>query len=300
MELNHKAGFVSIVGKPNVGKSTLMNVLVGERLSIITSKAQTTRHRIMGILNGTHKGTDFQMIYSDTPGIIKPLYELHKSMMNFVHGSLEDADVIIFVTDIFEKYDEEDVIQKLQRIDNVPVIVLINKIDLATETQVKEKIAHWRERFPTHEILAISALQQANTTYVFERLIELLPQHPPYFPKDELTDKPERFFVSEMIREKIFLNYKKEIPYSSEVVVIAFKEEEDIIRIATEIYVERVSQRAIIIGHKGESIKKVGTEARIDLEKFFQKKIFLETFVKVEPDWRSRANKLKEFGYVQD
>jgi GTP-binding protein Era len=298
--MDHKAGFVSIIGKPNVGKSTLMNILVGERLSIITSKAQTTRHRIMGILNGNHKGVDFQMVYSDTPGIIKPMYELHKSMMSSVNGSLEDADVILFVTDIFEQHDEEVIIQKLQRIDHIPVFVLINKIDLATEEQVKEKMAYWQERFPKQEVLAISALKEANTGYVFERLIDKLPVHPPYFPKDELTDKPERFFVSEKIREKIFLNYKKEIPYSTEVVVLAFKESEDIIKIATEIYVERVSQRAIIIGHKGESIKKVGTEARLDLEKFFQKKIFLETFVKVEPDWRSKANKLKEFGYQQD
>jgi GTP-binding protein Era len=299
-QLNHKAGFVSIVGKPNVGKSTLMNVLVGERLSIITSKAQTTRHRIMGILNGQHNGVDFQLVYSDTPGIILPKYELHKSMMTFVHSSLEDADVILFVTDIFEKYDEDDVINKLSRIDHVPVILLINKIDLATEEQIEEKIAHWRERFPTQDILPISALKEQNTGLIFDSIVERLPVHPPYFDKEELTDKPERFFASEIIREKIFKNYKKEIPYSCEVAVVAFKEEENIIRISAEIYVERITQRAILIGHKGESIKKVGTQAREEMEKFFGKKVFLEQFIKVEPDWRSKAQKLKQFGYSQD
>jgi GTPase len=297
MEQNHRAGFVSIVGKPNVGKSTLMNVLVGERLSIITSKAQTTRHRIMGILNGTHNGTDFQLIYSDTPGIIKPQYELHKSMMNFVHGSLEDADVILFVTDIFEQYDEDDVIEKLAKISDVPVILLINKIDLATLEQVSEKMAHWRERFPSQAILPIAALHETNTGEVFDRIVGLLPMHPPYFDKDQLTDRPERFFAAEIIREKIFLNYKKEIPYSSEVVVMTFKETEEIIKISAEIYVERATQRAIVIGHKGESLKKVGTQAREELEKFFQKKVFLETYVRVEPDWRKKQQFLQKMGY---
>ena len=296
-QINHKAGFVSIVGKPNVGKSTLMNVLVGERLSIITSKAQTTRHRIMGILNGNHKGTDFQLVYSDTPGIILPIYELHKSMMTFVHSSLEDADVILFVTDIFEKYDEDDVIDKLARIDHIPVLLLINKIDLATEEQIAEKIAHWRERFPTQDIIPISALKEQNTGSIFDSIVEHLPDHPPYFDKEELTDKPERFFASEIIREKIFLNYKKEVPYSCEVSIAAFKEEENIIRISAEIYVERVTQRAILIGHKGESIKKVGIQAREAMEKFFGKKVFLEQFIKVEPDWRSKQQKLRMFGY---
>lgn len=296
----HKAGYVSIVGKPNVGKSTLMNVLVGERLSIITSKAQTTRHRIMGILNGTHEGQEFQLVYSDTPGIIKPMYELHKSMMSFVHGSLEDADVILFVTDIFEQYDEDEVIEKLARVSHIPVLLLINKIDLATPAQIEEKIEHWRQRFVSQTIIPISALTEGNIDKVFEMIVDALPLHPPFFPKDELTDKPERFFASEMVREKIFQNYKKEIPYSTEVVITAFKEDEEIIRIAAEIYVERVSQRAIVIGHKGESLKKVGMQARVEMEKFFQKKVFLETFVKVEPDWRSRQNKLKEFGYQQD
>jgi GTP-binding protein Era len=299
-QINHKAGFVSIIGKPNVGKSTLMNVLVGERLSIITSKAQTTRHRIMGILNGQHNGVDFQLVYSDTPGIILPKYELHKSMMSFVHSSLEDADIILFVTDIFEKYDEDDVINKLARINHVPVLLFINKIDLATEEQVQEKIAHWRERFPTQAIIPISALGQKNIGSIFDTIVNSLPNHPPYFEKDELTDKPERFFASEIIREKIFKNYKKEIPYSCEVAITAFKEEDNIIRISSEIYVERVTQRAIIIGHKGESIKKVGIQAREELEKFFGKKVFLEQFVKVEPEWRSKAQKLKQFGYSQD
>jgi GTPase len=296
---NHKAGFVSIIGKPNVGKSTLMNVLVGERMSIITSKAQTTRHRIMGILNGKHNDTEFQLVYSDTPGIIKPIYELHRSMMTFVHTSLEDADIILFVTDIFEQFDENDVIQKLARISHIPVILLINKIDLASEDQVKEKIAHWRERFPTQSIVPISALKEQNIGLIFDEIVEKLPTHPPFFDKDQLTDKPERFFAAEMIREKIFLNYKKEVPYSSEVVVVAFKEDETIIRISAEIYVERVTQRAILIGHKGESIKKVGIQAREDMEKFFGKKVFLETFIKVEPDWRSKEGKLKNFGYNQ-
>jgi GTPase len=284
----HKAGFVSIIGKPNVGKSTLMNVLVGEKLSIITSKAQTTRHRIMGILNGTHDGTEFQLVYSDT----------HKSMMRFVHTSLDDADVILFVTDLFEKHDENDVIEKLKRIE-APVFLIINKIDLATEEQVQEKLAYWKEHFPTQELIPISALKQFNTDTLLSRIIERLPVHPPYFPKDELTDKPERFFASEIIREKIFTNYKKEVPYSCEVVITEFKEKDDIIVIRSEILVERTSQRGIIIGDQGKAIKKVGTEAREEMEKFFGKKVFLEQFVKVEPDWRNKATKLSHFGYNQ-
>jgi GTP-binding protein Era len=294
----HKAGFVSIIGKPNVGKSTLMNVLVGEKLSIITSKAQTTRHRIMGILNGTHEGAEFQLVYSDTPGIIKPQYELHKSMMRFVHTSLDDADVILFVTDIFEKHDEDDVLGKLKHIE-APVFLIINKIDLAKEEQVQEKLAYWKEHFSTQELIPISALNQFNTDTLLSRIVERLPVHPPYFPKDELTDKPERFFASEIIREKIFNNYKKEVPYSCEVIVTEFKEKEDIIVIRSEILVERTSQRGIIIGDQGKAIKKVGIEAREEMEKFFGKKVFLEQFVKVEPDWRNKANKLSNFGYNQ-
>ncbi|WP_304236670.1 GTPase Era [Jiulongibacter sediminis] len=292
----HKAGFISIIGKPNVGKSTLMNQLVGERLSIITSKAQTTRHRIMGIVNGKLNDQEFQLVYSDTPGIIKPMYELHESMMEFVHGSLEDADVVLFVTDIFEKYDEEDVIQKLGKSD-APLLLVINKIDLATEEQIEEKISHWKTVLNPREILTISALNGDGIEELFEKIIFLLPQHPPYFPKDALTDKPERFFAAEIIREKILQNYKKEIPYSCEVVVTEFKEEEDIIRMYAEIYVERSSQRAILLGHKGERIKKVGTEARLEMEEFFQKKVFLKQYIKVEPDWRLKKDKLKKFGY---
>ncbi|MFD2572400.1 GTPase Era [Spirosoma soli] len=293
---DHKAGFVSIVGKPNVGKSTLMNQLVGERLSIITSKAQTTRHRIMGILNGTHNGQQFQLVYSDTPGIIKPQYKLHESMMSFVRGSLEDADVVLFVTDIFEQHDENDVIERLQKSD-VPIILLINKIDQATQAQVEEKIVYWQEHFKAQEIIPISALNGFNIDRVFEGIISRLPQHPPYFPKDELTDKPERFFASEIIREKIFLNYKKEVPYSSEVVVIGFKEKEDIIVIQAEILVERATQRAILLGEGGKMIKKTGIMAREELERFFGKKVYLEQFVKVEPDWRQKDRMLKRLGY---
>ncbi|QIP11722.1 GTPase Era [Spirosoma aureum] len=293
---DHKAGFVSIVGKPNVGKSTLMNQLVGERLSIITSKAQTTRHRIMGILNGTHNGQEFQLVYSDTPGIIKPLYKLHESMMSFVRGSLEDADVVLFVTDIFEQHDENDVIERLQK-SEVPILLLINKIDQATQAQVDEKIAYWQEHFKAQEIIPISALNNFNIDRVFEGIISRLPQHPPYFPKDELTDKPERFFASEIIREKIFLNYKKEVPYSSEVVIIGFKEKEDIIVVQAEILVERATQRAILLGEGGKMIKKTGIMAREELERFFGKKVFLEQFVKVEPDWRQKDRMLKRLGY---
>ncbi|GAB3640299.1 GTPase Era [Spirosoma arcticum] len=293
---DHKAGFVSIVGKPNVGKSTLMNQLVGERLSIITAKAQTTRHRIMGILNGTHNGQEFQLVYSDTPGIIKPVYKLHESMMSFVRGSIEDADVVLFVTDIFEQHDENDVIERLQK-SEVPVLLLINKIDQATQEQVEEKMAYWKEKFNAQEIIPISALNGFNIDRVFEELISRLPQHPPYFPKDELTDKPERFFASEIIREKIFLNYKAEVPYSSEVVVTGFKEKDDIIVIQAEILVERPTQRAILLGEGGKMIKKTGIMARMELERFFGKKVYLEQFVKVEPDWRQKERMLKRLGY---
>jgi len=296
MTKTHRAGFISIIGKPNVGKSTLMNQLVGEKLSIITSKAQTTRHRIMGIVNGEIDGDEFQLVYSDTPGIIKPMYELHNTMMEFVHGSLEDADVVLFVTDIFEKYDEEDVIQKLGKSD-APLLLIINKIDLATQEQIEEKIEHWKTVLNPREILSISALNNVGVEGLFEIIVKLLPVHPPYFPKDALTDKPERFFAAEILREKIFTNYKKEIPYSCEVVVTEFKEEEDIIRVYAEIYVERASQRAILLGHKGERLKKVGTEARLGMEEFFEKKIFLQQYIKVEPDWRLKRDKIKRFGY---
>ena len=292
-EKQHKAGFVSIVGKPNVGKSTLMNALVGERLSIITSKAQTTRHRIMGVLSGE----DFQLIYSDTPGILKPQYELHESMMSFVKSSLEDADVLLFVTDLYEKYEEEDrLIDQIKKYD-VPTILVLNKIDQAKGTQAEDKLRYWADIIePDHQIM-ISALEELNIEKLFKLMLDLTPEHPAYFPKDQLTDKPEKFFVEEVVREKIFQNYKKEVPYSCQVVVTEFKEDETIIRIRAEIYVERKSQKGIIIGQKGEAIKKIGIESRKDLEAFFAKQIHLETFVKVEPDWRKKELKLKRFGY---
>ncbi|RUA33829.1 MAG: GTPase Era [Bacteroidetes bacterium] len=292
-ENQHKAGFVSIVGKPNVGKSTLMNALVGERLSIITSKAQTTRHRIMGILSGE----DFQIVYSDTPGILAPQYELHNSMMRFVKSALEDADILLFVTDLYEKYEEGDLLIDRIKKSGVPIILVMNKIDQSKGSQAEDKMKYWAEIIePDHQIM-ISALEKVNIENLFGQLIDLLPVHPPYFPKDEMTDKPEKFFVEEIIREKIFQNYKKEVPYSCEVVVTEFKEDETIIRIRAEIYVERKSQKGIIIGKGGEAIKKVGIESRKDLETFFNKQIHLETFVKVEQDWRKKDLKLKRFGY---
>lgn len=289
---NHKAGYVSIIGKPNVGKSTLMNQMVGERLSIITSKAQTTRHRIMGILNGP----DYQIVYSDTPGIIQPKYELHRSMMKFVHTSLEDADVILFVTDLFEKYDEDEVVQKLRYVQ-VPVLLLINKIDLAKENEVLEKTAYWQEHMPDARIIPISALQGLNIGTIFDTIIKEMPVHPPYFPKEEISDKPERFFAAEIIREKIFLNYKKEVPYSTEVVIMEFKEDEKIIRMRAEIYVERRTQKGILIGKGGEMLKKVGIQSRKDLEAFFGKQVHLETYVRIQPDWRKHNTQLNRFGY---
>ena len=290
----HRAGFVSIIGKPNVGKSTLMNALVGERLSIVTSKAQTTRHRILGILNGE----DFQLIYSDTPGIIQPKYELHNAMMSFVYSSLEDADVVLFVTDIYEKHDEEPVVERLRKMVDTPIILLVNKIDQANQEEVEAKLAYWKEQLPNAaEVLPISALKQFGTDGVLQLVMERLPVHPPYYPKDELTDKPERFFAAEMVREKIFKLYKKEIPYSCEVVIEEFKEEEDIIRIRGIIYVERNSQKGIVIGQGGEALKKVGTWAREEMEKFFQKKVFLEMYVKVNENWRTDPKALSRFGY---
>ena len=290
----HRAGFVSIIGKPNVGKSTLMNALVGERLSIVTSKAQTTRHRILGILNGD----DFQLIYSDTPGIIQPKYELHNAMMSFVYSSLEDADVVLFVTDIYEKHDEEPVVERLRKMVDTPIILLVNKIDQANQEVVEAKLAYWKEQLPNAaEVLPISALKQFGTDGVLQLVMERLPVHPPYYPKDELTDKSERFFAAEMVREKIFKLYKKEIPYSCEVVIEEFKEEEEIIRIRGIIYVERNSQKGIVIGQGGEALKKVGTWAREEMEKFFQKKVFLEMYVKVNENWRTDPKALSRFGY---
>lgn len=289
---NHKAGFVSIVGKPNVGKSTLMNALVGEKLSIVTSKAQTTRHRIMGFINGE----DFQIIYSDTPGVLKPQYELHKSMMKFVITSLEDADVILLIKEVGETPEKDEFIEMVLRTEK-PVFLVINKIDTSNQEEVEAKIKAWQEIIPSKEVMAVSALEKFGVESILPKLIELLPNHPPYFDKGEYTDKPERFFAAEIIREKIFLNYQKEIPYSSEVVITSFKETDKIIRIMAEIYVERDSQKGIIIGHQGSALKKVGIQSRKEMEGFFMKQVHLETHVKVEPEWRSKQKSLLKFGY---
>ena len=289
----HKSGFINIIGNPNVGKSTLMNNLVGEKLSIITSKAQTTRHRILGIVNGDN----FQLIFSDTPGIIKPSYELQNSMMDFVKSALEDADVILYMLEIGEKsIKDPDVHNKIQS-TKTPTIILLNKIDLSNQEDLENQINIWSNKYPNTEIYPISALNNFNTEKVINRIIELIPESPPYFPKDQLTDKPERFFVNEKLREKILLYYDKEIPYSVEVQTEEFKEEESIIKIRSLILVERESQKGIIIGHKGVALKKIGTKARIDLEKFFGKKVFIELHVKVSKNWRSNPNQLKKFGY---
>jgi len=289
----HKSGFVNIIGCPNVGKSTLMNALVGERLSIITSKAQTTRHRIMGIVSGDN----YQIVFSDTPGILKPNYKLQERMMSFVSEALSDADVFLLITDIYEDIAlDETYILKLNKI-NKPILILINKIDAAKENEFDTKKSQWQQRLPKAEIAGISALHKINIDVVFERIIALLPPGEAFYDKDTLTDKPERFFVSEIIREKILMNYHKEIPYSCEVIVEAFKEEETIIHIQAVIIIERDSQKGIIIGHKGEAIKKTGTMARIDCETFFGKKVFLELFVKVDKDWRNDDSRLKNFGY---
>lgn len=289
----HKSGFVSIVGNPNVGKSTIMNALVGEKLSIITSKSQTTRHRIMGIVNGK----DFQIVYSDTPGVLKPASKLHESMLRFSKSSLEDADVILYVSDMFEKIDKNiDFINQVKK-TKVPVILALNKIDLADQEKVEALVDTWKQILPEAIILPTSATENFNISNLFDLIYNFLPEGPPYFPKDQLTDKSERFFVSEIVREKILLNYKKEVPYSTEVEVEEFKEEEDIIRIRAVIYVERDTQKGIIIGHKGEALKRTGMMARKDLETFFEKKIFLGLFVKVDKDWKNKQHSLKKFGY---
>ena len=287
----HKAGFVNIIGNPNVGKSTLMNAFVGEKLSIITSKAQTTRHRIFGIVSGD----DFQVVFSDTPGIIKPSYALQASMMDFVKSAFEDADILIYMVEIGEKELKDEVF--FNRINKLPVLLLINKVDTSDQSTLEEQVAYWKEKVPRAEIFPISALRNFQTEVVFNRIIELLPESPAFFPKDQLTDKPERFFVNEIIREKILLHYKKEIPYSVEVETESFADSETIIHIRAVIMVERESQKGIIIGHKGEALKRVGVEARTDLEKFFGKQIHLELFVKVNKDWRSNARQLRRFGY---
>lgn len=292
----HKAGFVNIVGNPNVGKSTLMNVLVGEKVSIITFKAQTTRHRIMGIYNDD----DVQIVFSDTPGVLKPNYKLQESMLNFSEGALVDADVLLYVTDTIETPDKHgDFISKVQKI-SAPILLLINKIDLSNQKDLEKIVEDWKELLPSAEIIPISAKAKFNTSYVMQRIKELLPDSPPYFGKDQFTDKPARFFVSEIMREKILLYYDKEIPYSVEVVVEQFKETEKQIHINVVIYVERDSQKGIIIGKQGRALKKVATEARKDIEKFFGKTVFLETFVKVDKDWRNSDKELKNFGYNLD
>ncbi|WP_421806540.1 GTPase Era [Flagellimonas sp.] len=289
----HKSGFVNIIGNPNVGKSTLMNAFVGEKLSIITSKAQTTRHRILGIVNGE----DFQVILSDTPGIIKPAYELQTSMMDFVKSAFEDADVLLYMVEIGEKaLKDESFFKKIQN-SKIPVLLLLNKIDTSDQRVLEEQMQYWQEQLPNAEIHPISALENFNVTEVFNRILELLPEAPPYYPKDQITDKPERFFVNETIREKILLHYKKEIPYAVEVETEEFLEDEDIIRIRSVIMVERDTQKGIIIGHKGSALKRVGVESRKDLEKFFAKQVHIELYVKVNKNWRSNSQQLRRFGY---
>lgn len=294
-EKKHKAGFVGIVGKPNVGKSTLMNELVGERLSIITSKAQTTRHRIMGIMSTE----EYQIVFSDTPGIINPKYELHESMMDFVDNSLNDADVVLFVTDIFEQFKEKDALIKLEK-TKAPIIVIINKIDLAKQDEVLKKVQYWQEKLNPKVIMPVSALHGFNVPAILEEVLNLLPEHEAFYDKEELTDKPMRFFVSEIIREKIFMHYKEEVPYSCEVIVDSYKEEDDIVKIKATIMIERDSQKGIIIGKGGVKLKHVGKDSRKELEKFIQKKVFLETHVKVDADWRKNDKSLKMFGYKND
>ncbi|QYS88405.1 GTPase Era [Flavobacterium davisii] len=293
--MSHKAGYVNIIGNPNVGKSTLMNAFVGERLSIITSKAQTTRHRILGIVNGN----DFQILFSDTPGIIKPAYELQSSMMDFVKSAFEDADVLIYMVEIGEKDLKDEAFFNKIIHSKIPVLLLLNKIDKSNQEQLEEQVALWKEKVPNAEIFPISALENFNVQTVFDRIIELLPESEPYYPKDALTDKPERFFVNEAIREKILLNYDKEIPYACEVETEEFKEDDKIIRIRSLIMVERDTQKGIIIGHKGAAIKKVGIQAREELENFFGKQIHIELYVKVNKDWRSNERQLRRFGYNQ-
>ena len=292
----HKSGFVNIVGNPNVGKSTLMNQLVGERVSIITSKAQTTRHRILGIVNTE----EYQIVYSDTPGVLRPNYKLQESMLSFSESALNDADVLLYMTDVVEKTDKnEEFLQKVQRID-VPVLLLINKIDQTNQQELETLVARWKEFLPKAEIYPISALNRFNIDVVKKRVLDFIPDSPPYFEKDALTDRPARFFVTEIIREKILLYYQKEVPYAVEVVVEEFKDEKNIINIRALIIVERDTQKGIIIGHKGAALKKMATAARKDIERFFDKKIFMEIFVKVEKDWRSRDNLLRQFGYRLD
>ena len=296
MENKHKSGFVNIVGNPNVGKSTLMNDLVGERVSIITSKAQTTRHRIMGIVNTP----EYQIVFSDTPGVLKPKYKLQESMLSFSEGALTDADVLLYVTDVVEDPTKNADFLARVAAEKIPVLLVINKIDLVKDQkQLEDIVEKWHEMLPNAEIFPTSAKEGFNVSNLMKRIVELLPEGEPYFGKDALTDKPARFFVTEIIREKILLNYDKEVPYSAEVIVEKFEEKENSIHIMAVIYVERDSQKGILIGKGGSMLKKVGTEARKDIEKFFGKSVYLELFVKVEPNWRNRENKLRTFGYIE-
>jgi len=291
--MSHRAGFVNIVGSPNVGKSTLMNQMVGEKLSIVTSKAQTTRHRIHGIVNGD----DYQVVYSDTPGVVNAAYKLHEAMMSYVESSFKDADILLFITDIYES--EMNHVATLERVKklNIPVICLVNKVDLGSQQQVEARIQYWKEKLPNAEVIAVSALHGFGKDWVWQRILELLPENPPYFDKEDMSDRPMRFFVAEMVREKIFLRCEKEVPYSCQVEVEEYIVEENLIRIRAIIIVERDSQKGIIIGKGGSMLKLIGREARIDIEAFVGKKVFLETFVKVDKDWRASEHKLKKYGY---
>jgi len=291
--MSHRSGFVNILGNPNVGKSTIMNALVGEKLSIISAKAQTTRHRIMGIVNGD----DFQIVYSDTPGILKPKYKLQESMMNFVNVALSDADIILYVTDVTESVENEsDYIEKIRQ-SAIPVIVVVNKIDLSNQDDLEKRVLSWEKAFPGSPVIPLSALKNFNLDTLLNAIVSKLPEGAPYFPKDQLTDKYERFFASEIIREKILAGYQKEIPYSVEIEIESFQEEGGLIRIRALIHVTRDSQKGIIIGHKGEKLKRIGTDARKDMEDFFRRKVFLEMYVKVTKDWRDKPQVLKRFGY---
>jgi GTP-binding protein Era len=291
--MSHKSGFVNIVGSPNVGKSTLMNRLVGEKLSIVTSKAQTTRHRILGIVNNEN----YQIVFSDTPGVVKAAYKLHEAMMEYVNTSLKDADVLIFITDTKEnEMNHKETLEKIQKL-KVPVICLINKIDLSEQDKVMERISYWKERLPNAVIYPISALHDFNVEAVWEKILELVPESPAYFDKEELSDRPMRFFVSEIIREKIFLHCDKEVPYSCQVEIEEYIEEPGLTRIRALIIVERDSQKGIIIGKGGEMLKRIGKDARLEIEKFIDQRVFMETYVKVDKDWRSTENKLKKYGY---
>lgn len=291
----HKAGFVNIIGYPNVGKSTLMNSMVGEKLSIITSKAQTTRHRIMGIVNGD----DFQIVYSDTPGIVKnPSYKMHQFMNLYINSALKDADILLLMTEPEYEFAEQDIIDKFNK-SSIPVIVVINKIDLSNQKAIMDDIEAWNTKMPKAEVIPVSAVNNFNIEKLFDSIIHYLPEHEAFYPKDELTDKSVRFFISEIIREKILLNYKKEIPYAAEVAIDQYKEEDRLVRISAIIYVTRETQKAIILGHQGNAIKKTATAARLDIEDFIGKKVFLEITVKVSKDWRDNENTLKRFGYDQ-